>query len=70
MPLRPPISAPKTDREFAAWCRDTFDTRFLSGTGDPNGRYMGNRGQVFLRDDTGDIYKKTTDSVKTGWVAL
>lgn len=70
MPILAPVTIPKTDREFTAWCRDTFDKRFISGTGDPNGSYMGNRGQLFLREDTGDVYKKTTDSVNTGWVAL
>ena len=70
MSLTPFIAVPKTDREWQHWMRASEDTRFISGSGDPNGVYMGNRGQVFLRTDTGDIYKKTTDSAKTGWVAL
>lgn len=61
---------PDNDRDFQRWASKTGDMRFISGTGDPNGVYTGNRGQMFLRDDTGDVYKKTTNDANTGWVAL
>jgi len=68
--LKPPVTMPTTDRDFQRWCKQTGDQRFISGSGDPEGEVLGNRGQVFLRSDTGDIYKKTTDNATTGWVAL
>jgi hypothetical protein len=70
MSLKAAVQMPKTDREYQKWCRDSGDTRFIDGTGDPNGAWMGNRGQFFVRADTGDLYKKTTDNANTGWVAL
>lgn len=71
MPLRPPITMPKTDREFGTWCRDTGDTRLISGAGSPEGVYTANRGTIFLRTDgAGEVYRKTTDGVNTGWVAM
>lgn len=73
MPLRPPISSPKTDREFAAWCRDTGDTRLISGEGSPEGVYTANRGTLFLRTDgstSTTLYVKTADDgLATGWTA-
>lgn len=68
--LKPPVTLPDNDRDFQRWCQQTGDQRFISGSGDPNGTYMGNMGQVFLRSDTGDIYKKTSNDADTGWVAL
>ena len=73
MPLKPPVTIPKSDREFAGWCRDTGDTRLITGTGDPNGVWTANRGTQFLRTDGGvgsTLYIKETDSVATGWRAL
>lgn len=73
MPLKPPVTYPATDREFQKWCRDSGDTRLLTGTGSPNGVYVANRGTLFIRTDGGvgsTLYYKTTDNVATGWTAL
>jgi hypothetical protein len=73
MPLKAPITTPTSDREFAAWCRDTGDTRLITGTGDPEGVYVANRGVVFLRTDGGastTLYVKTSgDGTSSGWTA-
>jgi hypothetical protein len=73
MPIKAPITSPKTDREFAAWCLLTGDTRLITGTGDPEGVYVANRGTLFLRTDgstSTTLYVKTADDgLATGWTA-
>jgi hypothetical protein len=73
MPIKAPITTPKSDREFAAWCLLTGDTRLISGTGSPETVHTADRGTLFLRTDGGvgsTLYVKETDSVATGWRAL
>lgn len=73
MPLKAPLTTPTNDREFAAWCLKSGDTRLVTGTGDPNGVYVANRGTLFLRMDGGvgsTLYvKEAGDGLDTGWTA-
>lgn len=71
MPLKPPVTTPKNDREFVQWCLQSGDTALVRGTGSPEGVYTANRGTIFLRTDgAGEVYRKSTDGVNTGWVAM
>lgn len=70
--LRPPVTIPKTDREFNRWCLQAFPY-ILRGAGSPEGIVVANRGTIFLRTDgstSTTLYVKTAnDGLATGWTA-
>jgi hypothetical protein len=74
MSLKPAVQMPKTDREYQKWCLDSGDTRFITGTGDPTGVHVANRGTLFLRTDGAPgstLYiKDDDDGLATGWTAV
>lgn len=41
---------------------------FLWGTGSPEGVITGDKGAIFMDTATGNLYRKTTSGVNTGWV--
>ena len=73
MSLKPPASMPTTDREFQAWCRDTYDLRVRFGTGSPEGVVTADIGTLYMRTDGGattTLYVKTANNASaTGWTA-
>lgn len=73
MSIKPPASMPKTDREFQAFCRETYDLRVRFGSGSPEGVVTADRGTLYLRTDgstSTTLYVKTAnDGSATGWTA-
>jgi hypothetical protein len=73
MSLKPPVTAPLTDREFQRWCRESYDLRVKFGAGSPEGEVVADRGTLYLRTDgstSTTLYVKTAnDGEATGWTA-
>jgi hypothetical protein len=73
MSLKPPQSAPLTDRDFQRWCRESHDMRVKFGAGSPEGVVVADRGTIYLRTDgstSTTLYVKTADDrLATGWTA-
>jgi hypothetical protein len=74
MSLKPFAAVPKTDREWQAWLRATFDERLQSGAGSPEGVVVADRGTIYMRTDgapTTTMYiKGADDGLATGWSAV
>lgn len=73
MSLKPPAAVPTDQREFNAWCRQTFMTELLSGNGSPEGVVIADIGTLYLRKDGGAgtvLYvKESGNGLDTGWAA-
>lgn len=73
MPLKPPQTAPLTDRDFQRWCLESRDMRWTTGVGSPEGAVIGTRGDLYTRTDGSTnttLYVKTADDGEaTGWTA-
>lgn len=73
MSLKAPVTMPKTDREFMAWLRQSFDERLKFGTGSPLNVVVADIGTLYTRTDGGantTLYvKEAGNGLSTGWVA-
>ena len=71
MALKPPVSAPTTDRDFKRWCRESYDLRVRFGEGSPEGVVVADRGTIYMRTDGSTnttLYIKTADDgLSSGW---
>jgi hypothetical protein len=72
MSLKPFAAVPKTDREWQAWLRATYDEGVLSGNGSPEGVVTASVGTLYRRKNGGAgtcLYVKESGTGAVGWVA-